>query len=115
MGDVADARLAPVPHDPSMTYVLITTSTAGTYESYEQVLAALPTTRPEGLIARYAGMSDRGLSITAVWESKEHADRFTAELLVPTIRSVVGAAADEGESLVVQYDARDVEVVGTPV
>ena len=113
MGDLADVRTAALPHDLPMTYVLITTTTAGRYEDYEQVLTVLPTTRPEGLIARFAGMSDRGLTITAVWESKEHSDRFGAEALWPALQTVVGPRVGEGEQVVLQYDARDVEVVAT--
>jgi hypothetical protein len=115
MGDLADVRPGALPHHHPMTYVLITTATDGRYEDYEQVLATLPTTRPEGLIARFAGMSDRGLSITAVWETKEHADRFGAEALWPALQAVLGERPEAGESLVVQYEARDVEVVSASV
>ena len=115
MGDLADAAPGRVPHDHPMTYVLITANSAGRYEDYEQVLAKLPTTRPEGLIARFAGMSDRGLTITAVWRSKEDSDRFGAEVLGPVLGEVVGSRADGGEFFAVQYDAPDVEVVGLPV
>jgi hypothetical protein len=104
------------PHHHDMTYVLIVTNSTADYEGYEQVLANLPTTRPEGMIARCTGMSDRGLTITAVWESKAHADRFSAEVLMPTIRATLGEAADApAEVLVLEYEARDVELATTTV
>jgi hypothetical protein len=99
-----------------MTYVLIVTNSAATYEGYEQVLAKLPTTRPVGMIARFAGMSDRGLTITAVWESKVHADRFGAEVLMPTIRATLGdAPAVPTEVVAIEYEAIDVELAATSV
>src|SRR5687768_960244 len=105
-----------VAHHRRMTYVLIITNSTATYEGYEQVLANLPTTRPAGLIARFAGMSDRGLTITAVWDSKVHADRFGAEVLTPTIRATLGEAPDvPSEVVVIEYEAGDVELVGTSV
>lgn len=40
----------------------------------------------DGLIATYAGTGPDGMCAISVWESKAHADRFTAELLVPTLQ-----------------------------
>ena len=39
--------------------------------------------RDAGFIALYAGTSGDGMSVTAVWETKAHSDRFTAEKLLP--------------------------------
>ena len=71
-----------------MTYILSTNS-PGDETTYRKV-SALVDDRPEGMVARYAGSSGAGLSITVVWESKAHADRFTAEQLVPALQQVVG-------------------------
>lgn len=40
----------------------------------------------DGLIATYAGTGPDGMCVISVWESKAHAERFTAELLVPTLQ-----------------------------
>ena len=48
----------------------------------------------EGLIATYAGTGPDGLCVISVWESKAHADRFTAELLVPTLQRL-GVTPDQ--------------------
>jgi hypothetical protein len=69
-----------------MTYI-ISTSTPGTEETYRKVGDLVEHT-PDGLVAMYAGQGSEGLSITAVWESKAHADRFTAEQLMPALRQV---------------------------
>jgi hypothetical protein len=48
----------------------------------------------DGLIATYAGAGPEGMCVISVWESKAHADRFTAELLVPTLRRL-GVTPDQ--------------------
>lgn len=48
----------------------------------------------DGLIATYAGTGPDGMCVISVWESKAHADRFTAELLVPTLRRL-GVTPDQ--------------------
>jgi hypothetical protein len=40
---------------------------------------------PDGQIYHAAGPSDGGILIAAVWESKEHADRFVQEKLLPSM------------------------------
>ena len=83
-----------------------TLSPSGDLDGYRRVSAQLPE-RPDGMIARYAGESDGHLSITVVWETKAHADRFTEEELLPAIRSVAGDGS--APSTVIAFDA--VEVV----
>ena len=71
-----------------MTY-LLTTSSPGDLDTYRRVCAEIePFTT--GLVARYAGPTERGLAITAIWESKADCDRFTIEHLVPALRSALG-------------------------
>ncbi len=66
-----------------MTYI-ISTDGPGDEATFHKV-GDLVGDRPEGLIALYGGASANGLSITAVWESKTQADRFTAEKLFPAL------------------------------
>jgi hypothetical protein len=84
-----------------MTY-LITTNHAGDPETYRKI-CELVDGHTDGLVARYAGMNDRGLAVTAVWESKAHSDRFAAEHLVPALHSIVGPG-DHGPSVVVDFE-----------
>ena len=74
-------------HRGPMTYITFTQVTGGDLDGYHAILAALPTTEPEGRLARYAGSTGDTFVVTAVWESKAHSDRFTAELLCPAIRA----------------------------
>ncbi|GGU38510.1 hypothetical protein [Lentzea flava] len=45
---------------------------------------------PDGLRARYACQADGEFRIIAVWETKEHADRFFREVLGPILARVLG-------------------------
>ena len=85
---------ARITHRWLMTYVQ-TINGNGDAEGYLQIVERVHA-HADGLIARYAGMNDRGLAITSVWESKVHADRFTVDHLMPAIREVIGDAMDEG-------------------
>jgi hypothetical protein len=69
-----------------MTYI-ISTTTAGDEATFRKV-GDLVGDGAEGLIALYAGASGDGLSITAVWETKAHSDRFAAEKLMPALRQL---------------------------
>ena len=55
-------------------------------ETFEAIDAALPTTRPDGLLARHLGAVPDGVALTVVWADKAAADRFGAEVLGPTLR-----------------------------
>lgn len=69
-----------------MTYI-ISTHTPGDETTFRKV-GELVGTDTEGLIALYAGAAGDGLSITAVWESKAHSDRFAAEKLMPAMQQL---------------------------
>lgn len=69
-----------------MTYI-ISTNGPGDEETFHKV-GELVGDGPDGLVALYGGASDAGLSITAVWETKAQADRFTAEKLFPALRQL---------------------------
>ena len=68
-----------------MTYI-ISTNGPGDEATFNQVGDLVG--HPDGLIALYAGAAGAGLSITAIWESKAHSDRFTAEKLFPALRQL---------------------------
>ena len=69
-----------------MTYI-ISTNTTGDEATFRKV-GELVDSKPDGLVALYAGASGDGLSITAVWESKAQSDRFAAEQLVPALQQL---------------------------
>ena len=81
-----------------MTYITTTQINGGRAEDYRNILAALPTTEPEGLLARYAGASGDTFFVVAVWANKTQSDRFGAELLGPTVRSLVPLPAGTSEN-----------------
>lgn len=88
-----------------MTYITSTEIAGATLAGYQALLAALPTTDPAGLLARYAGVTGDTLVITAVWASKAHYDRFITELLHPTLRSM--GTPPGTSSRTVEYEAVD--------
>jgi hypothetical protein len=94
MSNSADARPGGLADRGRMTYVQ-TINGNGDPEGYLNVVDRVQA-HADGLLARYAGMNDRGLAITSVWESKVHADRFTVDHLMPAIRDIVGDAMDDG-------------------
>ena len=72
-----------------MTYLMTTTS-PGDLDTFRLICQRVDP-HTTGLIARYAGMNDRGLlAITSVWESKAACDRFTVEHLLPALATVFG-------------------------
>ncbi len=91
-----------------MTYLTTTLIPHGTMDGYQAISDALPDSRPDGMIARYVGMSDGGLAITVVWSSKAHSDRFETEVLGPTIRRVMGPPSGEPDATFISYEAVDV-------
>ncbi len=93
-----------------MTYVLIAHPPVS-FDDYQAVNDHIGDKPIDGLLARYAGMSAEGLVVITVWESKAHADRFTAETLVPAIHAIHGdAAADRNRARFEEFDAVDVHV-----
>jgi hypothetical protein len=86
MSSPADAGRRRIPDSDGMTYI-ISTSTRSDEETYRKV-NELVDVQPDGLVALYAGAGGEGLAITAVWESKAQADRFTAEQLVPALQQL---------------------------
>lgn len=95
-----------------MTYLTITHIDHGDDSAYHAILDALPTTEPDGLLARYAGRSGDQFVITAVWSSKATWDRFATEMLGPAIGNAAGSVT--GTARTVEYEASD-EFVAVPV
>ena len=93
-----------------MTYISSNIIQAGTLEDYDEVLRALPTTEPEGLLGRYAGTHGGSLVVTTVWSSKADCDRFSADVLGPTI----ARAQPDGTGVeTIDYECHDVFVADT--
>src|SRR5688572_19591333 len=92
-----------------MTY-LITTNHDGDPETYRKICERIDG-HTDGIIARYAGMNDRGLAVTVVWDSKAHSDRFAAEQLVPALRDIAGVD-DPGHAVVVDFEAFETYIPG---
>ncbi|HEX8868019.1 MAG TPA: hypothetical protein VF821_20330 [Lentzea sp.] len=59
-------------------------------QSLEKLDQAMGAAIPDGLRARYACRSDDKFQIIAVWETKDHADRFFREVLGPILARVLG-------------------------
>jgi hypothetical protein len=102
----------PLPDGVGMTYVL-TTNFGGDVATYRMITERVEPFA-EGLVARYAGTNERGLAVTTVWQSKAHADRFTAEHLMPAVHEVAGPAAGRPDGVFVDFEAFDEFVVGRP-
>ena len=94
---------ATVPH---MTYIITTNGAGADFETYRKIADRVQP-HAHGRIAHYAGMNKTGVAITTVWESKAHSDRFTTEHLLPALRDIVGAAANGGPGIVVDFEATD--------
>ena len=72
-----------------MQWITVTTPPFGWIEQFDKVRPQLGEI-PAGLQARYLGTADGKLRIVTLWESKEHADRYFAERLGPTLARALG-------------------------
>jgi hypothetical protein len=70
-----------------MAYLLTHFWPGGTEEQYRATLAAVHPSDglPEGQISHAAGPTDGGYLIAVLWDSKESADRFLSETLMPAM------------------------------
>lgn len=92
-----------------MTYITITHITSDDAErGYRAILDAMPTTQPDGLLARWAGPSDEGFVVTAAWASKAAWIRFATELLGPAVQ----ATSPGGAARTVEYESVEELVAG---
>jgi hypothetical protein len=107
MSSPADGGTPAIADPESMTYVMTTHTSNGDAETYRKVTARV-SDHADGLIARYAGMSENGLAVTTVWQSKAHSDRFVAEHLIPAVRDLAGEP--NGDSTTIDFEAFDVDL-----
>ncbi|HMD56714.1 MAG TPA: hypothetical protein VKG82_04520 [Solirubrobacteraceae bacterium] len=70
-----------------MAYLMTHFWPGATEEQYATTLATMHPAGglPEGQSSHVGGVADGGILISAVWESKEHADRFLQEKLIPSM------------------------------
>ena len=70
-----------------MAYLLSHFWPGATEDQYMATIAVVhpPGGLPEGQIYHVAGVTDGGILISAVWESKEHSDRFVTDKLLPSM------------------------------
>ena len=81
-----------------MAYLMTHFWPGGTEDQYRASLAVAhpPGGLPEGQLYHAAGPTDGGVLIAAVWDSKESADRFMSETLLPAM-PVEGGFAGQPE------------------
>ena len=80
--------------------------TAEIYEAVNEKLG-VDDDVPDGLIAHAAGDAGGQWEIVEVWESREQAERFDAERLIPAIEAVMGGPPP-ADSAPRSYDAQRV-------
>lgn len=68
-------------------WLTIATPPIRSLDKLDQVMGAAV---PDGLRARYACQDGDEFRVIAVWESKDHADRFFREVLGPVLARVLG-------------------------
>jgi hypothetical protein len=70
-----------------MAYLMCHFWPGGTEEQYRTNLAAVHPAEglPAGQLHHAAGPTDGGFLISALWDSKESADRFLGEVLIPSM------------------------------
>jgi hypothetical protein len=70
-----------------MAYLLTHFWPGATEDQYRASVAVVhpPDGLPEGQTFHAAGPTEGGFLITAVWDSKEHSDRFVSEVLLPAM------------------------------
>jgi hypothetical protein len=91
-------------HDLDMTYITCTNIVDGNPDDYSAITANLPTTEPDGLISRFAGLAGDTFVIVAAWTSKSAWDRFAAEQLGPAVRAAQPA---NGSGSTLEFEATD--------
>ena len=75
-----------------MSYGVVYTVPAS-IEMYDAVHAEAMQHQADGLVIHLARTIDGGFQVIEVWESKEHCDRYGAEVLGPIIVRLTGAEA----------------------
>jgi hypothetical protein len=79
----------------------------GTLEQYDEVISKMQLTRggpmPEGGISHWVTLTDSGLMVTDVWESREQFERFAQEQIGPYTQE----AGIPGPPEITFYDAHN--------
>ena len=72
-----------------MSYLTIAKPAYGTLEGFQKLMSAqgIGQGEPDGLQARYVAEIGDRVGVVAVWESKQHADRFLEDRLAPALTS----------------------------
>ena len=75
-----------------MSYMITHFYEGGTRDQYDAVVSAVhPEGRlPDGQVHHFAGPTDGGYLVVAVWDSKESNDRFIQQTLLPTLPTIEG-------------------------
>ena len=70
-----------------MSYLTIAKPAYSTLDGFQKLMTpqGIGQGEPEGLQARYVADVGDGIRVVAVWESKQHADRFLEERLAPAL------------------------------
>jgi hypothetical protein len=70
-----------------MTYLLTHFWPGATEAQYQATIEVVhpPGGLPEGQLSHAAGQTEGGILILAVWDSKDSADRFVSETLIPAL------------------------------
>lgn len=70
-----------------MAYLMMHFWPGGTEDQYRKTIAVVHPDNglPEGQTFHAAGPTEGGILIAAVWESKEHADRFVSDVLMASM------------------------------
>jgi len=86
-----------------MAYLMTHFWPGATEDQYRVNLAAVhpPGGLPDGQLYHAAGPTEGGILIAAVWDSKESADRFMSETLLPSM-PVAGGFAGQPEERVAE-------------
>jgi hypothetical protein len=66
-----------------MPYAHISHAPNSTLDDYRAVNDDIDGPSPDGLLLTIVGADTAGLYVIDLWQSKDHADRFAAELLLP--------------------------------
>jgi len=84
-----------------MAYLMVHFWPGGTEEQYRTMLATVhpPDGLPQGQLYHAAGPTAGGVLIAAVWDSKESADRFMNEVLMPSLPVEGGFSGQPEERL----------------
>ena len=84
-----------------MAYLMTHFWPGGTEEQYRATLAVLhpPGGLPQGQLYHAGGPTEGGILIAAVWDSKESADRFMSEVLMPNMPVEGGFSGQPEERL----------------